>query len=84
MGTLLDEMIHIMPGCIVHLHGHWNKMVPLVKPSILGNLNNGIKFCNCICWSSNDTRSHHLQRQISNHHIGNEDLILLGHIEIDL
>jgi hypothetical protein len=38
MGTFHDETIHIMLRCIVHLHGHWNKMVPLMKPSILVNL----------------------------------------------
>jgi hypothetical protein len=32
--TLLDETIHITPECNVHLHGHQNKMVPLMKPSI--------------------------------------------------
>jgi hypothetical protein len=25
MNTLLDETIHIMPKCVVHLHGHQNK-----------------------------------------------------------
>jgi hypothetical protein len=27
-GTFLDETIHITFKCIVHLHGHQNKMVP--------------------------------------------------------
>jgi hypothetical protein len=43
---LLDEMIHIMPECIVHLHGHWNKVVPFMKLFIFINLSNGAKFCN--------------------------------------
>ncbi len=49
MNTFLDETIHITPKCAMHLHDHWNKMVPLVKPSILVDLNNGVKFCNCTC-----------------------------------
>jgi hypothetical protein len=48
MGTLLNEMIHITPKCIVHLHGHHNKMVPLMTPSILMDFNNGVKFCSRI------------------------------------
>ncbi len=47
--TLLDEMIHITPKCVVHLHGHRNKMVALMKPFILADLSDGAKFCNCIC-----------------------------------
>jgi hypothetical protein len=43
MNTFLDESIHIMPKCIVHLHGHQNKLVPLMKPSILVNISNGVK-----------------------------------------
>jgi hypothetical protein len=44
--TLLDEMILITFKCTMHLHGHRKKMVPLMKPSILANLNNGAKFHN--------------------------------------
>jgi hypothetical protein len=44
MGTLPNETIHITLGCIVHLHGHQNKIVPLMKPFILVDLNDGIKF----------------------------------------
>jgi hypothetical protein len=44
-----NETIHIVPKCIVHLHGHQNKVVPLVKPSILVDFNNGIKFHNYTC-----------------------------------
>jgi len=49
MGTLFDETIYIMSECVVHLHGHQNKIVPLMKLSILIDLNNGAKFHNCIC-----------------------------------
>jgi hypothetical protein len=58
--TFTNETIHITFKCVVHLHGHWNKVVPLMKPSILINLNNGVKFYNYIYWSTNDTRSHRL------------------------
>jgi hypothetical protein len=44
MDALLDETVHIMPESIAHFHGHWNKMVPLMKPSTLVDFNNGIKF----------------------------------------
>ncbi len=80
--TLLDEMIHITPKCTMHLHGHWNKVVSIMKPFILMNLNNGTKFCICTCWSTNDTRSHYLSCQISNYHINNKNLVLTSHVEI--
>jgi hypothetical protein len=48
MGTFLDETIHIIPKCVMHLHGHQNKVVPFMKPFILVDLNNGAKFCNYI------------------------------------
>jgi hypothetical protein len=64
MGTFPNEMIHITLGCIVHLHGHQNKMVLVMKPSILTNFSNGAKF--------------------HNHHIDNENLVLLGHVKINL
>jgi hypothetical protein len=35
MSTFPNEMIHIMLRGTVHLHGHWDKMVPFMKPSIL-------------------------------------------------
>ncbi len=54
MGTFLDETIHIMPRCTMHFHGHWNKVVPFMKPFIFVDLNNGTKFYNCICWLTND------------------------------
>ncbi len=43
-GTLPDEMIHITPECSMHLHGHQNKVVSLMKPFIFADLNNGVKF----------------------------------------
>jgi hypothetical protein len=46
MNTLPDETIYIMPKCVMHLHDHQNKVMPFMKPSILSNLNNGIKFRN--------------------------------------
>ncbi len=82
MGTF-DEMIHITLRCVVHIHGHWNKMVPFMKPFILANLNNDAKFCKCTYWSINDTRSHSLPCQVNNHYINNENLVLSGHVEIN-
>ncbi len=79
MGTL-DEMKHIMPKGVVHLRGHWNKVVPLMKPFmkpfILTNMSNGIKFCSYTCWSIDDTWNHHFLCCVNNHHIGNKNLIL--------
>jgi hypothetical protein len=49
MSTFPNEMIHIAFGCAMHLHGHRNKVVPLMKPSILADLNNGVKFCSWTC-----------------------------------
>jgi hypothetical protein len=46
--TFSNETIYITPKCIVHFHGHWNKMVLLLKPSIFVDINNGAKFCSCI------------------------------------
>jgi hypothetical protein len=45
--TFFDETIHIMLAYVVHLHGHRNKVVPLMKLSILVDFNNDIKFQNC-------------------------------------
>ncbi len=83
MNTLLDEMIHITPKCIMHLHGHQTKVVSFMKPFILVDLNNGVKFCSCTYWLINDTQSHCFSCWFNNHHIGNEDLVLSGHVEID-
>jgi hypothetical protein len=58
--TLFDEMIHILLRCVVHLRGHWNKMVPFMKPFIFADFSNGTKFCSYIYWSINDIQSHHL------------------------
>jgi hypothetical protein len=44
--TLHDETVHIMFGCIMHLHGNQNKMVAFMKPFIFADINNGIKFYN--------------------------------------
>jgi hypothetical protein len=44
-----NEIIHIMPMCAMHLHGHLNKMVPLKKHFILVDLNDGTKFHNYTC-----------------------------------
>ncbi len=49
MHTFPNETIHNTPRWIVYLHGHRNKNVPLLKPSIFVDLNNDIKFCSCIC-----------------------------------
>jgi hypothetical protein len=81
--TLLDETIHIMHEFTMHLHGHQNKMVPLIKPSILVDLSNGIKFRNYICWSTNDTQIHYFLCRINNHHNGNKYLVRTNHVEID-
>jgi len=55
-----------------------------MKSFIFVDLSNGVKFCSYTCWSTNDTQSHHLPCWVSNHHIDNEDLVLLGHVKIDL
>jgi hypothetical protein len=54
MDTFLNETLHIMPGFAMHFHGHQNKMVPLMKPSMLMDINNGNKFRNCTYWLTND------------------------------
>ncbi len=82
MNTLPNEIIHITPRCVVHLHGHRNKMVPLMKPIIFMDINNGVKFHSCTYWSTNDIGGHHLPHQVSNHHISNEDLVLMNYEEI--
>jgi hypothetical protein len=83
MGMFPNETIHIPPRCTVHLHGHQNKVVPFMKPSILVDLSNGTKIRNYTCWLINDTQNHCLLRQVSNHHINNEDLFLLSYVKID-
>jgi hypothetical protein len=80
ISTFLDESIHITPRWTMHLHGHRNKMVPLMKPYIFTNFNNGVKFRSCTYWSINDTWNHCFSCQVNNHHIGNKNLILLGHV----
>jgi hypothetical protein len=76
-------MIQITPKCYMHLHGHWNKMVPLKKPSTFVDLNNGAKFYNYICWLTNGTCNYNLLCQISNHHIGNKNMVLMNHVKIN-
>jgi hypothetical protein len=83
MSTFLDETIHIMPRCVVHFHGHQNKMVPFMKPSIYRDFNNGIKFRSYTRWSINDIQKYCLSHWVNNHHISNEDLVFSGHVEID-
>jgi hypothetical protein len=46
--TLPNETIHSMLKYVMHLHDHWNKMMPLTKLSILADLNNDAKFHNYI------------------------------------
>ncbi len=53
-----------------------------MKPFILADLKNDIKFCNYTYWSIDDIQNHHLSHRISNHHIGNKDLVLSGHVKI--
>ncbi len=82
IGTFLDETIHIMPKCTMHLHGHRNNVVPLMKPSMFANFNNGIKFHNYTYQLINNIWSHRFLRQVGYHHIGNENLILSDDVEI--
>jgi hypothetical protein len=82
MSTFPDETTHIMPRCTMHLCGHRNKMVPFKKPFIFGNLNSGFNFCICTCWLINDTCNYCLSWWVSNHHIGNKDLVFTSHVEI--
>jgi len=80
--TFPNEMIHITPKYVVHLHGHRNKMVPLMKPFILANFNDGVKFHSCARWSTKDSCNHHLSCQVTNHHISNKVLILTSDVKI--
>jgi len=84
IGTLPDETIYIMFECIVYLHGHRNKLVDFMKSSILVDLSNGAKFHSYTYWLSNNPWSHQLLCWVSNHHIDNEDLVLSGHVKINL
>jgi hypothetical protein len=58
--TLPNQMIHIMFKCVVHLHGHRNKVMPFMKPSIFVNFNNETKFR----WLTNDIQSHVAQAMV--------------------
>jgi len=53
-GTFLDETIDITLECTMHLHGHRNKVVPLMKPFIFADINNGVKFRNHTYSLTND------------------------------
>jgi hypothetical protein len=55
-----------------------------MKPSTFVDFSNGVKFRNYTYWSINDIQNHHLPWQINNQHINNENLVLLGHVEISL
>jgi len=55
-----------------------------MKPFIFVNFNNGAKFRKCTCWLTNETQSHCILCWVNSHHIGNEELVLLGHVEIGL
>jgi hypothetical protein len=84
IGTLPNDAIHIPLGCVVHLHGHQNKVIPLMNPFIIADLSNDVKFCNCTCWLTNGIRNHYLSHQINNHHISNENLVFSNHVKINL
>ncbi len=59
--TFLDETIHIMLGCVMHLHDHWNKVMPVLKLSILANFTNNAKFRSyTYLLVTNNTQSHYL------------------------
>ncbi len=84
MNTLLDETINITPECVMHLHDHRNKVVPFMKPSILVDLRNGVKFRSYTCWMTNDIKNHCLLCWVNNHHISNKNLVLSTHVKIGL
>ncbi len=81
--TFLDEMIHITHKCIVHLHGHQSKMVPIMEPYILADFSNGIMFRRCTYWSTNDICNHCFPYHIHNHHIDKKNLVLTNHVKIN-
>ncbi len=82
-GTFLDETIDITLKCAMHLYGHWNKVMPLMKPFILANINNGAKFHTYTCSLTNDIQNHHPLHQVNNHHINNKNLVLSSHVKIN-
>jgi hypothetical protein len=82
--TLPDKTIHIMLGCVMHLHGHQNKVVPFMKPFILVNPSNGTNFCNCTYSSTNNIHNHRLSCQFNNDHIDKKDLVFMSHVNIGL
>ncbi len=44
MDTFPDETLHIMLECAMYFHGHQNKVVPLIKPSMLVDISNDTNF----------------------------------------
>jgi hypothetical protein len=74
------EVVHHV--WVVHLHGHRNKMVIFMKPSIFVNLNNGVKFNNYTCWSTKDIHNHRFSCRVNKHHIGNKYLVFTSHADI--
>jgi hypothetical protein len=52
-----------------------------MKPFIFMDTNNGVKFRSYTYWSTNDIGGHHLPHRVNNHHISNEDLVLMNHVE---
>ncbi len=57
-------------------------MVFFMKLSILLDISNNVKFHSYTCWLINDTQNHRLPCRVNDHHIDNESLFLLGHVEI--
>jgi hypothetical protein len=53
-----------------------------MKPSILTNFNNDVKFHNYTLWSINDIGNHLFPCWISNHNIDNKNMVLINHVEI--
>jgi hypothetical protein len=55
-----------------------------MAPFVLVDFYNGVKFHNYTYWLTNDTWNHHLLRRVNNHHIDNKNVVLSGHVEINL
>ncbi len=79
-----NETIHITLVCAVHLHGHQNNVMAFMKSSIFADIRNDVKFCHYTYYSTNDIWSHYLSHQVNKHRIGNKDLVLTDHVEINL
>jgi hypothetical protein len=74
------EVVHKV--WVVHFQGHQNKMVLFMKPFILVNLSNGVKFNNYTCWSTKNIHNHGFSCQVNKHHIGNKYLVFTSHVDI--